>query len=286
MSARRDGPIAKAMRWVGRHKGATLIAMLALLLAGTCGVIMQLVLAQRRVDAAYERAQKIEAFQLAVSEQGQRFDDALDRFEKQVASLAGHVAELLDDANGANGANGGTGGYPADYDGRTRPKYTLAAGAVAGDTRIHWGNPFVDRYGHGLVLPVSTAVHLPDGSFAGVTGLELTAEWIAKHLLQMPGAPYVVATFLVDERGRVVIGTEAGGAAAHHSRAGDRDQDRAPELRDLEYPEVRAALADGQRSHVELVHDDRPQLVAISPLPALGWSYVVIADEDRLLAAP
>ncbi len=403
VSARRDGPIAKAMRWVGRHKGATLIAMLALLLAGTSGVIVQLVLAQRRVDAAYERAQKIEAFQIAVSEQGQRFDDALDRFEKQVASLAGHVAELLDDTNGrdtnSGGASGddapvylsadydtpgkgppdlapapyygvpaslqypvfvlapgvdrtsaaaqlarlahlrpafamlmlataprgpsrtnappraqilergvptlrsfvtlangvhvsypGTGGYPADYDRRTRPKYTLAAGAVAGDARIHWGNPFLDRYGHGLVLPVSTAVHLSDGTFVGVTGLELTAEWIAKHLLQMPGAPYVVATYLVDERGGVVLGTDAGAApsdaAARHGRSGDHDQDRAPERRDLEYLEVRAALAAGQRSHVELVHDGRPQLVAISPLPALGWSYVVIADEDRLLAAP
>lgn len=47
----------------------------------------------------------------------------------------------------------GTGGYPADYDGRKRPRYTLAANATAGDTRIRWGNPFADRYGHGLLLP-------------------------------------------------------------------------------------------------------------------------------------
>ena len=353
VTARRDGPIGKAMRWIGRHKGATLIAMLALLLAGTCAIIVQLVLAQRRVDAAHERARKIEAFQLAVAEQGHRFDVELFRYEAQVARLAGHVAEMLAAGGGgdvpayssgdydapgkgppdlapaahygapasfehpvfvlAPGTDGvaaageigrlvrlrpafttlmlatappdrartrparaqildegvpalrtfvtlasgvhvsypGTGGYPADYDGRKRPKYTLAAGAAAGDTRIRWSRPFVDRYGHGLILAASTAVHLPDGTFAGVTGLEMTSDWIARHLLPMPGAPYVDATYLVDERGGVVVGTDAGfteaDARAHGAHAGDLTQDRAFELRELPYPEVRAAMAAGRR---------------------------------------
>ncbi|HWU89661.1 MAG TPA: hypothetical protein VN253_20505, partial [Kofleriaceae bacterium] len=392
VTARRDGPLGKALRWIGRHKGATLIAMLALLLAGTCAVIVELVVAQRRVDAAHERARKIEAFQLAVAEQGHRFDAELSRYEEQVARLAGHATEMLaggergddrtDDpvylsgdydtpgqgppdlapaahysvpasflhpvfalapgvdraavagelarlvrlrpaftalmlatappgqartgppraqildqgvpalrtfvtlASGVHVSYPGTGGYPVDYDGRKRPKYEVAASAAAGDTRIRWGHPFVDRYGHGLVLPASTAVHLPDGTFAGVTGLEMTFDWIAKHLLPMPDAPYVVATYLVDERGGVVVATGADAtdadARSHLARAGDLDQDRALELPELRYPEVRAALAAGQRGHVELA--DVRRLVAISPLPALGWSYVAIAEEDRLLA--
>ena len=390
VTARRDGPIGKLTRWIGRHKGATLIAMLALLLAGTCAIIVQLVLAQRRVDAAHERARKIEAFQLAVAEQGHRFDAEIFRYEEQVARLAGHVAEVL--AGGARGdivayasgdydtpgkgppdlapatyygvpasfehpvlvlapgvdpaavagelgrlvglrpafttlmlatvppgvartrppraqildegvpalrtfvtlASGvhvsypGTGGYPAAYDGRQRPKYTLAAGAAAGDTRIRWGHPFVDRYGHGLILPASAAVHRPDGTFAGVTGLEMTVDWIADRLLPLPDAPYVDATYLVDEHGGVVVGTDAGftdaDAKAHLARAGDLTQDRAFELHELHDPEVRAALAAGRRGHVVIARGDDRKLVAISPLPALGWAYVVVADEDRLLA--
>jgi serine/threonine-protein kinase len=390
VTARRDGPIGKATRWIGRHKGATLVAMLALLLAGACAIIVQLVLAQRRVDAAYERARKIELFQLAVAEQGHRLDAEFFRYEEQVARLAGHAAEVLAsdergaapaylggdydtpgkgppdlapaayygtpasflhpvfalapgvDAAAVDGELGrlvrlrpaftalmlatappdrprtgtvrdqildqgvpalrtfvtlasgvhvsypGTGGYPADYDGRKRPKYTLAEGAAAGDTRIRWGNPFVDRYGHGLVLPASTAVHLPDGTFAGVTGLEMTFDWIADHLLPMRDAPYVAATYLVDGSGDVVIGTDAGftraDAKAHLASAGDLNQDRAFDLDALRYPEVRAAIAAGSRGHVVVARGGARQLVAVSPLPALGWSYVVVADEDRLLA--
>ncbi len=391
VTARRDGPIGKAKRWIGRHKGATLVAMLALLLAGACAAIVQLVVAQRRVDAAHDRARRIEAFQLAVAEQGHRLDAEFFRYEAQVARLAGHVAEvlagdergadpayltgdydapgkgppdlapaayynaaasflhpvfalapgvdpaavdgdlgrlvrlrpaftalmlatappeaprtspprtrILDEGvpalrtfvtlpNGVHASYPGIGGYPADYDGRKRPKYTLAAGAAAGDTRIRWGHPFVDRHGHGLVLPASTAVHLPDGTLAAVTGLEMTFDWISKHLLPMPGAPYVVATYLVDATGDVAAGTDAGAtdadAPAHLASAGDLTGDRAFDLPELHYPEVRAAMAAGIRGHVVVTTAGARKLVAVSPLPALGWSYVVVADEARLLAA-
>jgi hypothetical protein len=191
-------------------------------------------------------------------------------------------------ANGVHVSYPGVGRYPPDYDGRQRPKYTLAAGAAAGDTRIRWGSPFGDRHGHGLVMPASVAVHLPDGTFAGVAGLEMTFDWIRERLLPMPGAPYVLATYLVDASGGVVAGTDTAfteaDAKTHAAKAGDLTRDSAIALDAIQYPEVREAIAAGARGHVAIAHDDGTRLVAISPLPALGWSYVVVADEDRLLA--
>ena len=392
VTARRDDPFQKATRWIGRHKGVTLVAILVLLLAGAAATIVQLALGQRRVDAAHARAAQIEAFQVAVTRQGDELDAELYRYEAQIARLAGHVAEVLtsgeagdeavylvadydrgagppdvagapryggptsfdfpvfalapdadpaavaDDVarlarlrpaftdlmlgtapastagaaspraqilevgvpalrtfvtlkNGVHVSYPGLGGYPPDYDGRKRPKYTLAATAAVGDNRIRWGNPFVDRYGHGLILPASAPLHLPDGSFAGVTGLEMTFDWITEHLLAMPDAPHVDATYLVDDDGHVVVGAAADAAdelapddgRLHAADAGDLHGDRPIELPPLPYPAVREAIAAGRGGHIELVVGDARKLITFAPIRALGWAYVVVADEARLL---
>jgi hypothetical protein len=43
-------------------------------------------------------------------------------------------------------------------------------------------------------------------------------------------------------------------------------------------------MAAGRRGHVVVTSAGARKLVAVSPLPALGWSYVVVADEAHLLA--
>jgi hypothetical protein len=82
-------------------------------------------------------------------------------------------------ANGVHMSFPGTGGYPADYDPLARPKYRLGASAEAADGHPRWGSPYVDRYGHGLVLSAVVRLTAADGSLAGVTGLEMTLGWIA-----------------------------------------------------------------------------------------------------------
>ena len=177
----------------------------------------------------------------------------------------------------------GTGGYPLDYDGRLRPKYTLSVN----ERGMVWGNPFRDRYGHGLILAASTAVHDADGDFIGVTGLEMTFAWIIENLLIMPDAPYIDATYLVDGEGNVVIEALAGAepamaAGATEARAGDATSETMT-LAPLPHPAVRRALEERRAGHVALEQDGRAKLAAFYHLDALGWSYVVIADEARLL---
>jgi serine/threonine-protein kinase len=379
VSARPDGLVGRMTRWIGRHKGATLIAMLALLLAGAGAAIVEMMISQRRIDADHARADRIEAFQLAVARQSHVVDAEFFRYEALVQRLAGRVAEVLghDDsaaervytsadydagagppdlapskryrdrasldypvfviapgvdraevavdlarlttlrpafaellagtapsgppptraqllgdgvpalrtfvtlANGVHVSYPGLGGYPPTYDGRARPKYTLVAAAAATDERVHWGNPFVDRYGHGLILPASVAVRGPDGAFAGATGLEMTFDWIEHHLLPLPDEPAVEAIYLVDERGDIVL--SSGAAAPHDARAqvaaaGDLNADGAIALDPLPYPSVRAAIVAGRHGHISL----DGALIAYSPITALGWSYVVVADESRL----
>ena len=379
--ARPDGVVGTMTRWIGRHKGATLVAMLVLLLAGAGATIVELAVNQRRLDAAHARADRIEAFQRAVLRQGHAIDAELFRYQEQIQRLAGHVAQVLDDAppaappaiyTGAEfdagtapglvasahydgqaslaapvfvfgptadraavaddvarlaGLRGafealllgtappehpatpaqilgdgvpalrtfvtlasdvhvsfpGLGGYPADYKPLERPKYRLGIDPIAADGRPHWGRPFPDRYGHGLILPAIMRVLRADGSFAGVTGLEMTFDWITLHLLPMPGAAYVDATYLVNAGGEVVLGSGTGAPAAAlpddaRAHRGELD-DRSVELAPLPYPEVRADIAANRSGHVEL----DGKLAVFAPINALGWWYVVVADEARLL---
>jgi serine/threonine-protein kinase len=180
-------------------------------------------------------------------------------------------------ADGVHVSYPGMGGYPADYDGRARPKYTLSANKRG----IHWGNPFPDRYGHGLILPCSTSVYDADGGFLGVAGIEMTFTWILKHLLAMPDAPYAEASYLVDGDGDVVIQT--GVAAQAQARASRELDNSTATLSALPYPRVREAIADGEAGHVTTSRDGEPLIVAYVPLDSLGWAYVVVARERALM---
>lgn len=63
----------------------------------------------------------------------------------------------------------GHGGYPPEYDPRVRPWYTQAR--AAGE--LVWGYPLVDVTTGTVMLTLSMPVRRPDGSFAGVTAIDL-----------------------------------------------------------------------------------------------------------------
>lgn len=182
--------------------------------------------------------------------------------------------------NGVHVAYPGKGGYPPEYDGRDRPKYTLSAERRG----IQWGNPFSARSGRGLILPSSTSIYDARGEFLGVTGIEVTFEWIRNNLLTVSDAPYVEATFLVDGKGRVVI-ANGRRPRAPGGQSDDRLSHASLELQPLPYPEVISALAESRAGSVALVRDGRDQIVAYYPIHALGWSYVAVADRAALDAA-
>jgi eukaryotic-like serine/threonine-protein kinase len=404
VTARRNGPIQRALRGIGRHKGATLIAMLVLLLAGAGATIAELVISSLRLDAVHHREDAIQAFRLKVSGHAHDLDAHFFHDQELVAHLAGHVAQLLDAAPAGGGLTGGApaqgptaamttpvyfsedydagrgppdltpapyygqpaslgfpvfqlapgvdrvaraadiqrlaglepafaellvgasradpvkldgdarralildhgtpvirtfvtlekgvhvsypglGGYPADYDGRNRPKYTLAKKARG----IQWGNPFVDRYGHGLILPASIAFYpASGGDLLGVAGAELTIDRIDDEL-PLPDAPYVEAAYLVDGEGQVVAASPARAPGApdvprDSADFGDLHGDQPIKLKLLPFDDVRKAIVDGDAGHAEVDQEGATKLVAYYPVTALGWAYVVVADEDRLLA--
>ena len=165
----------------------------------------------------------------------------------------------------------GQGGYPPTYDGRTRPKYRLAAHRQG----IRWGNPYLDPLGGGAILPGSTSIYDDRGRFLGVAGVGVTFSWILDRLLRLPDRRGVEQSFLVDDEGRVVV--EGAEDAAQHVAAAE-SEDGAIRLSPLPWADV----AEAARAHRDGFVERDGRVIAYQPLAALGWTYVVSARVDAL----
>ncbi len=169
----------------------------------------------------------------------------------------------------------GQGGYPADFDPRKRPWYRLSARK----TGVHWGNPYVDVKGQGLLLPCSTSLYDDDGEFLGVVGIDLTFRYVIDSLLELGGGGSGEQTYLLDAEGRVVVGSAD---RERRVRAG-LHEDKALDLAPYFLPEVVEGARTEASGWVRAEHDGRRLIVAWVRLQALGWSYVAEADARKVL---
>ena len=172
----------------------------------------------------------------------------------------------------------GTGGYEASYDARSRARYTSTLAAATHVRRVQWGEPYGDRHGLGLVLPVGGVMFDRGEEPAGVAGLEVSLAWIAQRLLPMTDAPWADEYFLLDARGKVLVKLPAGGTPDYADPAAPGESE---ELARAELPHARAleAVRSAEAGVVELA-DGR--LAALYPLSSIDYTFVVVADPRRM----
>jgi len=382
-----DNLVQAAMRWMSRHRAATLATMMALLLAGAGATIYVLYRSHEELARAHSHEERLQGFLSRVSSRSHAVDNHFHAYEAALATFAGRAVETLANpnpperariymsvdfdtqghapadaiqsryykapvslgwvsyklapgvtveehahdvravaglapafremmiashgdspelmdaqsgdelitgegvpmlrafltlANGVHVVYPGLGGFKPDYDGRKRPKYKLAENKHG----VQWGNPYPDRYGHGLLLPSSIPLYDDKGAFLGVAGFDMTFDFIIEKLLPMEGDKVVDETYLVDDQGRVVARARQGRALAPGEPFGDaRDRlanvahDAPVQMDPLRFPEVVAAIRGKTNGHVEL---PSRKVVAWARLDSLGWYYVAVADAARL----
>jgi eukaryotic-like serine/threonine-protein kinase len=167
----------------------------------------------------------------------------------------------------------GKGHYEPHYDPRTRPYYRLADHKWG----KHWGNPYIDGAGMGLILPCSMALYNDQNQFLGTATLEMKFDYLINSLLALTNVPAVKQTYLVDEQGRIVVHSEQ----RNRSFPGKIFPDLKLPL--FDDAEVRKAILN-KESGFRLVDQGRT-LYAFSRLDATGWSYIVKVDRQQLLAS-
>ena len=117
ISARRDGPLQRLVRWVGHHREATMLIVAAVVLAGA-GVSMWSVYArQQAIIAAKAHEERIAALVVSVAGRAQSIERHFLGFEAIVEGLAAAAAQLV------------LRGVPSDEPVYTNDDYLRAGGA-------------------------------------------------------------------------------------------------------------------------------------------------------------
>jgi len=194
----------------------------------------------------------------ALDDVGERFDDA--------PSPIGWI--YVGTPAGVHASYPGHGGYDPSFDPRKRPWYELSA--QTDPHLIHWGNPYRDASGLGLILPCSKALVDEDEQFLGVAGMDITFGYLIRSLL-VPTDLSIDEAFLLDDQGRIVVRSEG----PQTEDAGALALEQHPD------PMVVADVLAGRSG----THRADGRLTMVFPLRALGWWYVVTADEAELLRA-
>lgn len=166
----------------------------------------------------------------------------------------------------------GKGTYSDNYDPRKRPWYALGKG----HQDVRWGNPYFDIQGHGLVLPCATSLIDSENRFYGVIGMDVTFSDIIKDQLNRPDAVGVVESFLLDNKGRIVV------RSAQFGRDMATFSGPALELKPFPVPKVLAAISEKESGIVEIYAKNSDRLVVYSHIKSLGWVYVEMIDSAQL----
>ena len=193
--------------------------------------------------------------------------DVQERFEGEVPHApVGWV--YVGTPEGVHAAYPGHGGYAADFDPRARPWYTLSAGQPP--HRVQWGNPYVDASGLGRILPCSTSVVSDEGALLGVAGMDIPFDYLIETLLTPSDVP-IQEAFLLDAEGHIVV----------RSR-GEQQPDPSSALSTEVFPDAEVVSAVRERRNASVSRGEDQYWVF--PLDVLGWSYVVNASVETLVA--
>jgi eukaryotic-like serine/threonine-protein kinase len=159
----------------------------------------------------------------------------------------------------------GKGTYSEDYDPRKRPWYALGKG----HQDVRWGNPYFDIQGLGLVLPCATSLIDGENRFYGVLGMDVTFSDIIQDHLNRPGAAGVVESYLLDNKGRIVVRSGQQGVDMKEGDSGP-----ALKLKPFPVPAVATAILQEESGLAEVDREGRSRMVVYYRMPSLGWFYV------------
>ncbi len=175
---------------------------------------------------------------------------------------------------------------PATLEFTRQPIYTRALPASRSQARTVWSPPYRDDAGHGLLVTASTPVYLR-GEFRGIIAADVSLARLSTTLSNMKPTPGG-SVLLLDAEGRVIAAPERAlsallGRGAPHSSVARLTlsllQDPASALRPLK-GEFRR-----HRSGVRLLQAHAtPYLLSYAPLRTLGWTLVMLAPRDEVVA--
>jgi len=169
----------------------------------------------------------------------------------------------------------GKGTYPDDYDPRIRPWYILGKNRSS----VAWGNPYRDLQGQGLVLACAAPLYDNRNQFAGVVGMDVTFGDIIRDNLTRRGAVGVIESFLLDDKGRIVVRSSQLDAEI----TGASENSSTLDLKPFPVKDVVKAINKGESGLVEIKHEKESRIIVFCEMPSVNWYYVEEIDIKAIL---
>ena len=184
--------------------------------------------------------------------------------------------------NGLHISYPGHGGYPTDYDPRKRPWYKMAKKSMT----LTW-LPMVDATTGQFILTLSMPIKRPDGSFAGVAGMDIK---ITHALVESETAAHwskKMSSFIVGAENR--LGSENKKIWVISSRE-DRFSPGSKEADEIisEHPEIEELfhrIKDTESGHLEMPYKGVDSLWAYAAMIANQY-FVIIVPKSEIMTLP
>ncbi len=170
----------------------------------------------------------------------------------------------------------GKGGYPASFDPRKRPWYIEGRQ----HTGIHWGAPYYDVSGQGIVLPCTYQLIGKDGRFIGVAALDITLDYLTTQLMGRDKAADgdIEEKTILDSKGRILISTRF----QKRNKRGSVLSDYTLKIEPYPQHQVRSEVVSRKHGQFTLNEDGREFVYAFAEIQTLGWYYLVKIEAKGL----
>jgi len=128
-------------------------------------------------------------------------------------------------------------------------------------------------------LPATSPLFDNDGKFIGVTGVEITLEYVRKRLMPMYDVEGLEESYLLNDQAEIIV------------TSSDKTQSYGlgtliNSIEDLEiFPNeyVVNKISRGHSGHYFYIERGREKVIAYYKLNSTGWYYVAKADAEELL---
>jgi serine/threonine-protein kinase len=167
----------------------------------------------------------------------------------------------------------GKGSYAPEYDPRVRPWYKLGAYKSG----VHWGNPYLDIQGLGMVLPCAVSLYDKKNQFYGVLGMDVTFSDIIQDNLTREGAVGVVESYLLDDKGNIVVRSRP------EPEPEKQPGDASLQLKPFPVEQVVQAILRNESGLVEVEENEKSRIIAFYRMRSLKWYYVEKTDTEVIL---
>ncbi|MEO8802958.1 MAG: serine/threonine protein kinase [Rudaea sp.] len=183
-------------------------------------------------------------------------------------------AILVSLENGITARYPGWDGFPADYDARQRPWYTL----VRDKHGPQWGDPYASIAKNVTDLPLSVPMYDDNAKFVGVVSAQFLPDQMIQSLFDKRSERAIESMYLIDPDGHILAAT--GATIPLQKPDGDT-----PAHQVFPVPELLQRVKLRRSGVVEASLRGVPVVIAYDDVAPWGWSVVAVANPTLLFAS-